>query len=335
MSKLGTFTAPFIKDKAKAETLYLDVIVALLPPLAWGVYIYGARSIVITLLSVLGAVLTQLIWCASIKTKLFDLSSVITGIIVALLCPVSAPLWLAPLGSAFGILVGKLIFGGVGRNLFNPAALGVVFLNVAFGEKMNTFVAPFEKLPAFALAPTTAELMENPLVTLKNGMMDVSNIWEKIYGMICGNIGEMSKIMIVLAFLYLFVRGTVKLEKTLSYIGGMVFFVALYCYLVAMPEPFEYAAAHLFSGSTVFVAVFLCNDYSTTPTTSNGAIFFGVICAMLTTVLRVFCDIPDGAAFAVLITNALVPALERKTRMAYFGQFFKQREVRVNADETK
>lgn len=335
MSKFGNFTAPFIRDKATSVSIFSDVIVAMIPPLAWGVYLYGARAIVITLLSVLGAVLAQLIWSSLAKAKLFDLSSVITGFIVALLCPVSVPLWLAPVGSAFGVIVGKMVFGGVGRNLFNPAALGVSFLHVVFSEKMNVFVAPFERLSSLEISPVVSETIENPLTTLKSGMMDVSNIWEKLYGMIGGTIGEMSKIMLVLAFLYLFVRGTVKLEKTLAYIGGMVFFVALYCYLVAMPEPFEYAAAHLFSGSTIFVAVFLCNDYATTPSTSNGGIFFGILCAMLTTVLRVFCNIPDGAVFAVLITNVFVPFLERKTRAPYFGQFFKQREVKVNEDETK
>lgn len=335
MSRFGSFTAPFIRDNVTSASIFTDVIVALIPPLAWGVYLYGPRAIVITLLSVLGAVLAQLVWSLLAKTKLYDLSTLITGIIVALLCPVSVPLWLAPVGSAFGVIVGKMVFGGVGRNVFNPSALGVAFLHVVFGEEMNVFVAPFEHLSAFEVSPTVTEMIDNPLTTLKSGMMDVSNIWEKLYGMIGGTIGEMSKIMLVIAFIYLLVRGTVKLEKTLAYIGGMVFFVALYCYLVAMPEPFEYAAAHLFSGSTIFVAVFLCNDYTTTPSTSNGSIFFGVICAMLTTVFRVFCDIPDGAVFAVLITNVFVPFFERKTRAPYFGQFFKQREVKVNEDETK
>lgn len=335
MSKIKSFTAPFIRDNVSSKGLMIDVLIALIPPLAWGTYVYGARSLTITLLSVLGAVLSQLLWCVCTKTKQNDISSVITGVIVALLCPTSVPLWLAPLGSAFGVVVGKMLFGGVGRNVFNPSALGVVFLHVAFPEKMNTFVPLFEKISAFELDPILAETAESPLVALKSGMMDVSNVWEKIYGMICGNIGELSAVMLILAWVYLFVRKTVKWEKTISYIAGMVFFVALYCYLVGMLEPFQYAFAQVFSGSTVFVAVYMCNDYSTTPTTSNGGIFFGVVCAFITTVIRVFCDTLDGAVFAVLLTNVLVPLLERKTRPMYFGQMFKDREARVKNNESK
>lgn len=300
-----------------------DVIIALLPALAWGVFVFGTRALVLTVLSVGGAVAAQTIYCSITKTCQKDISAVITGIIVALLCPVTVPLWLPPLGSAFGIIVGKMIFGGVGRNVFNPAATGVAFLHVAFSERMNTFVAPFSKLPALELAPKIAEGVETPLDMLKFGLMDVSNIWEKIYGMIAGNIGEISTVMIVLGFIYLVVRKTVKLDKTLAYICGMIFFGALYCYLVALPEPFEYASAQLFSGSTIFVAVFLCNDYTTTPTTPNGRIFFGVICSLLTVVFRAFCDIPDGAVFAVLIVNVLTPWLEKTTRAPYFGQLFR------------
>lgn len=335
MSRIGRFTAPFIRDNISARSLMVDVLLAFLPPLAWGVYVYGVRALVLVLVSVLGAVGSQLLWCMVTKTKFNEISSAITGVIVALLCPPSVPLWFPLVGSVFGVVVGKMLFGGIGRNIFNPAALGLAFLHVSFPEKMNTFTPVFEKLPAFAISPTLSETAESPLFALKNGMMDVSNIWEKIYGMICGNIGELSAVMLVLAWVFLFVRGTVKWEKTVSYIAGIIFFVALYCYLVAMPEPFEYAFSHLFSGSTIFVAVFLCNDYSTTPTTPNGAVFFGIVCSFFTTVFRVFCDIPDGAVFAVLVTNVLVPLLERKTRVPYFGQFFKQREVRVKADEAE
>lgn len=327
MSKLGNFTAPFIRDDTTANSLMTDVIIALLPPLAWGVYVYGFRSVVLTLLAVGGAVSAQLIWCALTKTKMNEFSAVITGMIVALLCPVSVPLWLPPLGAAFGVIVGKMAFGGIGRNIFNPAALSLVFLNLTFGEKMNTFVPPFSKISAFAISPTVTELSETPLTTLKTGVMDVSNIWEKVYGMISGNIGELSAVMLILSFVYLFVRGVIKWEKTVAYVGGMVFFVALYCYLVGMLEPFAYAGAHLFSGSTIFVAVFLCNDYSTTPLTSNGGIYFGVAAAFLTTIFRVFCNIPDGAVFAVILANVFTPLFERKTRAPYFGQYYRQREV--------
>lgn len=336
MSKLGNLTAPFIRENTSAHTMMADVVIALLPPLAWGTYVFGDRAIVLSLLSVFGAVLAQLCWCAITKTKMREFSAVITGMIVALLCPVSVPLWLPPLGAAFGVIVGKMIFGGIGRNIFNPAATGLAFLHVLFNEKMNTFTPPFAKIAAFEISPVITEIGQTPLDTLKTGIVDVSNIWEKVYGMIYGNIGELSTIMIVISLIYLYLRGVIKLEKTISYIGSVVFFIALYCYLVAMLGPFEYAFAHLFSGSTMFVAVFLCNDYSTTPTTPNGNIFFGVVCGFFTMILRVFCDIPDGAVFALLLANVFTPMLDRKTKQPYFGQMFKLRvKVKEKADEKK
>lgn len=325
-----TITYPFINKAPSVERCMLDVIIALVPLLAWSVYIFGARVLVIALISVVSALLAQLLFSLAAKRRaaLGDMSVFVTGLVTAMLMPVSVPLYYPAIAASVGIIFGKMIFGGLSKNVFNPAAVGIAFMLTAFGEKMNVFVQPFSRLAPFTVILSDSQLSgvltgTTALELLKADTVDSSSVAEKIYGLTAGNIGEISALLIIISFIYLLVRRVVTPHTTIIYLGSLFVLTVLYAYSISFEEPYIYSLTHVFSGSAVFTGVFLMNDWTSVPITRNGKIYFALGCALITCVMRIYCDTPDGCIFAVLIMNAFTPMLESATRRPVFGKFYR------------
>ena len=276
-----------------------------LAPLAlWGAFVFGWRALAVVATAITGAALSE--WGAlkvlNRRATLADGSAVCTGLLLALTLPPLVPPWQAMLGGAFAILVGKMIFGGLGFNLFNPALVGRAFMTASFPLAMSSgWASPRPWLDARLSAVTTA----TPLAALKEGGLAAAthvipgNTWLALtFGFRPGSIGEVSIVLVALGAATLLARGIIRLTIPLSVLAG-----------TAIMTAFSGAPLlHVMSGGLWLGAFFMATDYVTSPTTRGGQIGFGLVIGLLTGIIRLYGGYPEGICYAILIGNALVPA---------------------------
>ena len=297
----------------------LDVIIALLPATAWGVYVYGWRALAIVLAAVFTSVLAETLYqfFNNVPITVKDGSAVVTGLLIALCLPVSVPIWMPVIGSLFAIIVVKQLFGGIGKNVVNPAIAARVFLFLAWPEQMSYYTAPFEKLPLFKNINTAdAVASATPLAALKNGEVPTDSLFDTVLGRIGGSIGEVSAVLIIVGGIYLLFRGTIRWHIPVAYIGT----VALLTLIFPQADvTFRFVAYEVFSGGLLLGAFFMATDYVTSPVTKLGRIIYGVGCGVITVVIRYFGQYAEGVSFAIMIMNLLVWYLDMYTRPSKFG----------------
>lgn len=313
-------TSPHVRGGTVTSGVMRDVVIALLPALVWGVYVFGFRALTVTVLSVVSAVLSEALFCVLTKRKqtVSDLSAVVTGMILAFCLPVTVPLWAPVLGAAFAIIVVKMLFGGIGRNFLNPALSASVFLYLSFPSSVTgTFVEP---KVARALSPFawSVNAVASPTVLsyVEEGV-DANKVVDMFYGNMAGCIGEVSKLCLILGFVYLLCRRVVSWHTPVAYLA--VFFLLTYLFPRGEDEAINFALASLLSGGVVFGALFMATDYTTSPMMPAGKLIYGALCGALTVFLRYFGSCPEGAGFAILIMNVFVYYIDRLTRPAAFG----------------
>lgn len=313
MSKRSIKSAPFIHGGAATSAVMRDVIIALLPALIWAVYIFGMRALIITLLSVASCVLTELAFCKLCKKDLSvsDLSAVVTGLILAFMLPVTAPLWMPVLGGVFAIAVVKMPFGGLGKNFLNPALAGKVFLLISFPAVFSGFASPSTArgLSAFAVS-VKAKTTPSILAAVEEGV-DNNTLVDMFYGNMAGCIGEVSKLCIILGLLYLLIRRVISWQIPVAYLG--TFFLLAFVFPQGVDEAINFATASLLCGSVAFASVFVATDPVTAPMTSMGKLLYGVLCGGLTLFFRYFGSTDEGAVYAILVANTLVFYIDRLT----------------------
>ncbi len=293
---------------------------ALGPAALWGIYVFGPNALAVVLASIAGALSAE--WAASRMLKrrpsLADGSAVCTGLLLALTLPPRLPAWEAFLGAVFAIALGKMIFGGLGFNLFNPALLGRAFLMATFPLAMTSgWSAPRPWFTAHLDAVTTATplavLKEQGLAAAVRIVTSPTGLWNALaLGFRPGSIGEVSVVLIALGAAALLVRRIIALTIPLSVIAG----VALSTLHTGVP------LLHLMSGGLWLGAFFMATDYVTSPSSRNAQVVFGLIVGVLTGVIRVYGGYPEGICYAILIANAMSPALElwfRPKRAAVAG----------------
>lgn len=283
-----TSVSPHLRTENDTKNIMLDVIIALAPATVFGVTIFGFSALLTIAVCVAAAVGCEALACILLKKPLTtgDLTAVVTGLLLALNLPAGIPLYIAAIGSAFAIIAAKLLFGGVGKNLVNPAIAGRVFLLAAFPSAMTVFKEPFSDLVASATPLAGGDYAFNQL----------------FFGVCSGTIGETSVVMLLLGGLYLWVRKVITLEIPLSFILTS-FIIAL----IAGQNPF----ASVSSGGIMLGAVFMATDYVTSPMTRVGKIVFGVGCGAITMVIRLFASLPEGVSYSILIMNLIVPLIDK------------------------
>ncbi len=282
----------------------LYVIIALLPTACFGVYNFGIRALMLILITIATCVASEWIFEKIIhkKSTINDYSAVLTGLLLALNLPATLPWWEAVLGGVFAIVIVKMMFGGLGQNFMNPALGARCFLLIAFAADMTNFV-----IDEYTGA--------TPLAAMRNG--EAVNTFNMLIGKTAGTIGETSVIAIVIGAIFLILMGVIDLRIPGSYILTFVLFILIFG---GHGFDWNYITAQLCGGGLMLGAFFMATDYVTSPITPNGKILFGICLGILTGLFRLFGANAEGVSFAIILSNLLVPMIEKITIPRAFGQ---------------
>ncbi len=313
--------SPHIKAPERTSTIMFDVIIALLPAYIWGVYTFGVRALAIGVIAMAAAVgfeaLTQFILRR--KITVFDLSAVVTGLLLAMNLPVTVPLWMPAVGSFFAIVVVKQLFGGIGKNFVNPALAARVFLFSWAGE-MTAFPKVGERIHSLAVTLPSADITAGatPLVSLKNGSLPSTKLVDLFIGNVSGSIGEVSALLLIAGGVYLLLRRVITWHTPVAFIGTVAALTLLFPRHGGIAS--DFMLAELLSGGLMLGAIFMATDYATTPVTPVGRVVFGVGCGAITVLIRYFGGYPEGVSFSILIMNLLVWYIDKLTMPRRFGE---------------
>ncbi len=295
---------PHIRSKASTSSIMLAVVIALLPAAGFGIYNFGLDALILILVTVLSTVLTEYIFEKILgkKSTIGDYSAVVTGLLLALNLPSSAPWWIGVIGGIFAILVVKMLFGGLGQNFMNPALGARCFLLISFTSIMTNF-------------DCDAYTGATPLAALKNG--EAVDIYNMVIGKTAGTIGETSMIAIIIGACFLILVGVIDLRIPGSYIVSFVIFITIFG---GHGLDYSFISAHLAGGGLMLGAFFMATDYVTRPVTVKGQYVFGMLLGILTGIFRIFGASAEGVSYAIIIGNLLVPLIERVTLPTAFGK---------------
>lgn len=301
MNLFVSSVSPHIRDNANTTAIMRDVVLALCPAVIAGTVIFGLRALAVVLVCVLFAVLSE--WSFEKICKkpvtLYDLSAVVTGILLGCNLPPGIPLWQAALGSIIAIVVVKQLFGGIGQNFANPAITARIIMLVAFSGPMTTWTFPD--------AVSTA----TPLGILSGvGSGQLPSLTDMLLGVRGGCIGETCTIALLAGGIYLLARKVITWHTPVAFIGTVFLLTAL---LGQQP------VYQIMSGGLIIGAFFMATDYATTPSTPWGRIIFGFGCGLITVLIRVWGSYPEGVSFSILLMNILTPYITRWTRTKPLG----------------
>ena len=303
-------SAPHVRAKDSTSRVMLYVIIALLPASLFGIYNFGIRALFLILITIASCVASEWIFDKIVhkKNTIGDLSAVVTGLLLALNFPVSLPWWEAVIGAVFAIVIVKMMFGGLGQNFMNPALGGRCFLLIAFAADMTNFNVTKNGVDVYTGA--------TPLALIRNEGLSSVNVMDMLTGKIAGTIGETSVIAILIGAIILILCGVINLRIPASYIITFAIFVFLFG-----AERFDitYVVAELCGGGLMLGAFFMATDYVTSPITPRGQILFGICCGILTGLFRCFGANAEGVSFAIILSNLLVPLIEKITVPNAFG----------------
>ena len=300
-SKLHISVSPHIRAKRSTRDIMLDVIIALLPATIAGVIFFGIPALTLIIACVASAVLSEAVFYLVLKRELpiGDLSAVVTGLLLALNLSANIPVWQAIIGSVFAIIIVKCFFGGIGCNVVNPAITGRVFMLIAFGTMAKS------AFPLDSVATAT------PLVELGSG--NVPNLLDLFIGKVGGCIGETSVAALLIGFVYLLVR------RVISWHIPVVYIATVFLFTFAVKGDLTVALAYILSGGLFIGAIFMATDYVTSPSTSWGKVVFGLGAGVITVLIRLWGNYPEGVSFAILLMNILNPFIEKWTPRKVFG----------------
>lgn len=321
-------SAPHVRAKTSTQNVMLWVIIAMLPTACFGIYNFGFRALLLIVATVLSCVVSETVYnlIAKKKNTIGDLSAVVTGMILALNMPVTLPIWMAVIGGVFAIVVVKMLFGGLGQNFMNPALAGRCFLLLSFTSEMNNFV-------------TDAYTAATPLAELKatNGIIAPWNnyqLMDMFLGTTPGTIGETSVLFLLVGAAILVATKVISLRIPVSYLGSfavLMFFFGDRQFSIAevstgaadfetlFAQASTYTLAQLMCGGIMFGAFFMATDYATSPITKKGQILYGICCGVLTFLFRTIGAAPEGVSYAIILSNLLVPLIEKITVPRAFG----------------
>lgn len=317
MALLTVSGSPHVQSKETTKSIMWNVVIALLPALLVGIYYFGFRVLSLTLVSVAACLLFEwLIQKFLIKGKetISDGSAVITGMLLAFNLPSDVPSYIVVIGAFVAIAVGKMTFGGLGKNPFNPALVGRVFLFLSFPTDVAKSEWPTPQ-PLFGSPLTDALTGPTPLASLGANNPEGLDVLQLFLGSTGGSFGEVAAIAILLGGIYLLIRKVITWHIPVSFIvsAGLFAGILWLCDITVNP------VYHLLAGGLMLGAVFMATDMVTSPITKTGQIIFGVGCGLLTILFRCFGPMPEGVSFAILIMNALTPLINKMCKPKRFG----------------
>lgn len=308
---LTASSSPHIRSSVNTSGIMRDVVIALMPALAAGIYFFGIRALVVTLVSVASCVLSEYLYNRICKRKqsIGDYSAAVTGMLLAFnLTPSISPV-IAAVGGAFAIIIAKMLFGGLGHNFINPALAARAFLLASWPVQMTSWV-----YPADAVSSAT------PLAMIKKGGEVISgalpSYWSLLLGNVGGCIGETSALALLIGVIYLLYRRVITLHIPLSFIATVGIFTWILGGNSLFTGDFTY---HILSGGLLLGAFFMATDYTTSPVTRKGMIIMGVGCGLITSVIRLYGGYPEGVSYSILFMNVATPLIDKYTKPKSFG----------------
>lgn len=306
-TKFRVSSSPHIRSKDTVSNIMRDVVIALLPATLYGCYIFGMNAVMLVLAAVISAVATE----AGIqkmkkeRVTIGDYSAVVTGLLVALNIPSTAPIWLPIIGSMFAIAIVKQVFGGLGHNFMNPALGARAMLMASWPVEMTAWVKPGADAVS---SPTPLGIIGESLNVQLPSLMDV------MVGQTGGCIGETSAALLIAGGIYLMFRKVISYRIPAYYIGTV--FVMTF---LLNGFDFYMAIYNLFLGGLMLGAFFMATDYASSPINAKGQIFFAIGCGLLTTIIRIYGGYPEGVSYSILLMNVAAPLIERYTQPRVFG----------------
>ena len=317
--ELTISSSPHAHSTTTTQTVMRDVLIALLPALIGSVYFFGLRALMVTLVSAAACVFFE--WGYRKMMKLdnttWDLSAVVTGVLLAFVCPPTIPYWMIVIGALFAIVLVKQLFGGIGKNFVNPALAGRAFM-FSWPVAMATWVKVGFSNAAPLVGSADIVTQATPLSAMHQGYFDpaLGTIKDLFIGNVGGCIGETSAVLLLIGFVYLLVRKVISARIPVAYIAT----VAVLAFLFPMGnDRLVWTAAQVFGGGLMLGAIFMATDYVTSPITKMGQIIFGVGCGVLTIAIRYFGGYSEGVSYAILIMNLCVVLLDKVGRPKKFG----------------
>ena len=307
--KLTVASSPHIRGDFRTSRLMLDVVIALIPSLIVGTAVLGIRALMVTLISMAAAVAAECLYNVLLKKRntLLDCSALVTGMLFAMTLPASVPYWIAALGSAFAIVAVKLMSGGLGQNIFNPALLARAFV-------LLLFPAALTRYEALGVDGVTAA---TPLHHMVMPALPEESLLDMFLGNCPGSIGELSSLALIAGGIYLVARKVISARIPLAYLGTVAVLTLVFH---KTDNALYWMLYSLFSGGVMLGAIFMATDYVTSPVTKNGQILFGIGCGALTVIFRYFGLFPEGVTYAILLMNLCVWTIDRYTAPRRYGQ---------------
>ena len=320
--KLIATSNPHIRGSETTRSIMLDVIIAMLPALAFAIFNFGLRALTLTAVSVVGCIFWEWLYRKLMKKpqSIGDLSCVVTGMLLAFVCPVQMPYWMILIGDFFAIIVVKQLFGGIGKNFLNPALAGRAVLLASYAGTMTSWVDPAAgKAPiigSMADVVTTA----TPLAVMKTGdfaaLTDTYNVGNMFIGQIPGSLGEVSALALLIGGAYLIWRKVINWQTPVSYIATVAVLTFLF---PKQGTGLEWMLYSVFGGGLFLGAFFMATDYATSPVTKKGQLIFGIGCGLFTVLIRYFGSYNEGVCYSIMVMNLLVALIDKYTKPTRFG----------------
>ncbi len=317
MSNFTISPSPHVHGGDSIEKNMYGVLIALVPTFIFSIVFFGLGAILVTLTSVVACLVFEYViqkYLMKQRPTIWDGSAIITGVLLAFNLPSSLPLWIVVIGALVAIGIGKMSFGGLGNNIFNPALVGRVFLLISFPVQMTTWPVPNGFATADAVTGAT------PLALVKEAVKNGQAVGDAlssagfstgnlILGNMGGSLGEVTAIGLLLGFAYMLIRKIISWHIPVAIFATVIVFSGILN--LADPAQFAGPVFHLFTGGLMLGAIFMATDYVTSPMTHKGMLIYGVGIGLLTVIIRVFGAYPEGMSFAILIMNGFTPLINR------------------------
>lgn len=313
-------SSPHIRSKDSTQTIMRDVVMALLPALAGACYFFGLRALMLALVSCAASVFFEWAYRKMMKldSTVYDGSAVVTGLLIAMVCPVGLPYWVIVIGDFFAVIVVKQLFGGIGKNFMNPALAARAIMMASWPVLMTSWAAIGSRTPVFQSTQAAVDAVSSATImsTLHTGQLPTASVFSAFVGNIGGSMGETSALLLLLGGLYLVIRKVISPRIPLCFIGT----VAVLAFVFPQGnERVNWMLYQVCSGGLMLGAIFMATDYVTSPVTKWGQVVFAVGCGALTIFIRYFGSYPEGVSYAILVMNACVVLLDKLGIPKRFG----------------
>ena len=315
-------SSPHIRGSETTRSIMLDVIIAMVPALVFAVINFGIRALLLTVVSVIGCVFFEWLYRALMKKPqaVGDLSAVVTGMLLALTCPVTLEYWAILIGDFFAIVFVKQLFGGIGKNFINPALGGRAVLVASYAGSMTKWIDPAANKAALIGSNVDVITAATPMAYLKSGNVeglkasyDVADVF---LGSIGGSMGEVSAVALILGGVYLIWRKVINWQTPVAYIGTVAVISLLF---PKGGSGVEFMLYSVFGGGLMLGAFFMATDYATSPVTKKGQLIYGIGCGLLTVFIRYFGSLNEGVCYSIMVMNCCTALIDKYTKPTRFG----------------